>query len=66
MDTAAKPRRATRTLTVDGRDDAPSLRLMADRKAVVDGGLAFLQAVGFQLTPQATGNGGDCLMRHAP
>jgi hypothetical protein len=66
MGTAAKPRRETRTITVDVRDEATSFRLMADGKAFVECVLACLLALGFPRTHQATGDGGECLTRHAP
>jgi hypothetical protein len=65
MDTAAKPRREHRTITVDFRDEATYVRLIADGKAFVECVLAFLLALGFQLKHQATGDGAGCLTRHS-
>jgi hypothetical protein len=65
MDTAAKPRRENRTITVDFRDEATYFRLIADGKAFVECVLAFLLAFGFQLKHQATCDGGGCLTRHS-
>jgi hypothetical protein len=65
MGTAAKPRRENRTITVDFRDEATYFRLIADGKAFVECVLAFLLALGFQLTHQATCDGGGCLTRHS-
>jgi hypothetical protein len=65
MGTAAKPRHENRTITVDFRDEATYFRLIADGKAFVECVLAFLLALGFQLTHQATCDGGGCLTRHS-
>jgi hypothetical protein len=65
MDTAAKPRRENRTITVDFRDEGTYSRLIADGKAFVECVLAFLLALGFQLKHQATCDGGGCLTRHS-
>jgi hypothetical protein len=65
MDTAAQPTREHRTITVDFRDEATYFCLIADSKAFVECMLAFLLALGFQLKPQATCDGGVCLTRHS-
>jgi hypothetical protein len=65
MDTAAKPTRANRTITVDFRDEATYFRLIKDGKAFVEFVLAFLLSLGFQLKHQATCRGGGCLTRHS-
>src|SRR5918992_5152750 len=65
MDTAAKPTRANRTITVDFRDEATYFRLIKDGKAFVEFVLAFLLSFGFQLKHQATCRGGGCLTRHS-
>ena len=48
MDTAAKPTRENRTITVDFRDEATYCRLMGDGKAFVECVLAFILSLGFQ------------------
>src|SRR5215475_7001838 len=65
MGIAAKPTRENRTITVDFRDEATYFRLMTDGKAFVECVLAFLLALGFQLTHKATCRGGGCLTRHS-
>ncbi|SRR5882724_439612 len=65
MSTAAKPTRENRTITGDFRDEATSCRLIEDGKACVEWVLACLLVLGFQLPHQATGDGGECLTRHA-
>jgi hypothetical protein len=65
MGTAAKPTRENRTITVDFRDAATYFHLIADGKAFVECVLAFLLAMGLQLTHKATCRGGGCLTRHA-
>ena len=65
MDTAAKPTRANRTITVDFRDEATYFRVIKDGKAFVEFVLAFLLSLGFQLKHQATCRGGGCLTRHS-
>jgi hypothetical protein len=47
------------------RDEATYFRLSADGKACVACVLAFLLALGFQRTHQATCDGGGCLTRHS-
>src|SRR5918997_4966660 len=65
MDTAAKPTRENRTITVDFRDDATYFCLIKNGKAFVEFVLAFLLSLGFQLKHQATCRGGGCLTRHS-
>jgi hypothetical protein len=65
MDTAAKPTRDNRTITVDFRDNATYFRLLEDGKAFVECVLAFLLALGFQLKHKAPCDGGGCLTRHS-
>jgi hypothetical protein len=65
MDTAAKPTRENRTITVDFRDEATYFHLIKDGKAFVEFVLAFLLSLGFQLKHQATCRGGGCLTRHS-
>jgi hypothetical protein len=63
--TAATQTRQNRTITVDFHDEATYMRLLGDRKAFVECVLAFLLALGFQLTHKATCRGGGCLTRHS-
>ena len=65
MGTAAKPTRENRTITVDFRDEATYFHLLSDGKAFLECVLAFLRALGFQLKPKATCDGGGCLTRHS-
>jgi hypothetical protein len=60
MGPAATPTRANRTRTVDVRDEATDLCLLADGQALREGGRAVLLAPGCPHTPQATwqGSGG--------
>ena len=65
MSTAAKRTRENRTITVDFHHEATSYQLLGDGKAFVECVLAFLLALGFQLTHKATCSGGGCLTRHS-
>ena len=65
MGTAATPTRHNRTITVDFQDEATYFRLLDDGKRCVEFVLAFVLALGFQLTHTATCRGGGCLTRHA-
>ena len=65
MATAATRTRQNRTITVDFHDEATYMRLLGDGKAFVECVLAFLLALGFQLTHKATCRGGGCLTRHS-
>ena len=65
MGQAAQPTRQNRTITVDLQDEATYFQLLGDTKAFVECVLAFLLALGFQLTHQATCHGGGGLTRHA-
>src|SRR5262249_2645041 len=55
-----------RTITVDFQDESTYLQLLNDGKAFVEFVVAFLLALGFQLTHKATCHGGGCLTRHSP
>jgi hypothetical protein len=57
--------RQNRTITVDFHDETTYFQLLGDGKAFVEYVLAFLLALGFQLTHKATCNGGGCLTRHS-
>ena len=65
MDNAAKATRENRTITVDFQDDSTYLQLLSNGKAFVEFVMAFLLALGFQLTHKATCHGGGCLTRHS-
>jgi hypothetical protein len=57
--------RHNRTITVDFHDEATYFQLLDDGKALVALVMAFLLALGFQLTHKATCYGGRCLTRHS-
>jgi hypothetical protein len=63
--TAATQTRHNRTITVDFHDKATYFQLLDDGKAFVELVIAFLLALGFQLTHKATCHGGGCLTRHS-
>jgi len=65
MGNAAKATRANRTMTVDFQDESTYLQLLSDGKAFVEFIVAFLLALGFQLTHKASCHGGGCLTRHS-
>ena len=65
MATAATQTRHNRTITVDFQDETTYVRLLDDGKAFLEFVLAFLLALGFQLTHKATCRGGGCLTRHS-
>src|SRR4029453_11645259 len=65
MGHAAKPIRHNRTITVDFRDEATYFALLGTTKAFVEFVLAFLLALGFQLTHKASCSEGGSLTRHS-
>jgi len=65
MGHAAKPIRHNRTITVDCRDEATYFALLGTTTAFVEFVLAFLLALGFQLTPKASCSEGGSLTRHS-
>ena len=65
MRTTARQTRANRTITVDFQNEATYFRLLGDSKAFVEGVLAFILSLGFQLAHKATCSGGGCLTRHS-
>src|SRR6266446_48737 len=65
MRNAAHQARANRTITVDFHNEATSYQLLGDGKTFIECVLAFLLALGFQLTHKTTCQGGGCLTRHA-
>jgi hypothetical protein len=65
MGTAAKATRENRTITGDFQNETPYFQLLGAGQAVVECGLAFLLAFGFQRAHQATWKGGRGLTRHS-
>ncbi len=65
MRKTARQTRDNRTITVDFHDETTYFKLLDDRKAFVEFVLAFLLALGVQLTHKATCGGGGCLTRHS-
>src|SRR6266478_5283507 len=65
MGPTAKPIRHNRTITVDFRDETTYFALLDTTKGFVEFVLAFLLALGFQLTHKASCSGGGCLTRHS-
>src|SRR5256714_14961954 len=65
MRTTARQTRENRTITVDFQNEATYVQLLGDGKAFVECVLAFLLALGFQLTHKATCRGGGGLTRHS-
>jgi hypothetical protein len=65
MEHAAKPIRHNRTITVNFRDEATYFALLGTTKAFVEFVLAFLLALGFQLTHKASCSAGGSLTRHS-
>ena len=65
MGNATKATRENRTITVNFHNEATYVQLLGDGKAFVECVLAFLLALGFQLTHKATCHGSGCLTRHS-
>jgi hypothetical protein len=65
MDTAAKPTRENRTITVDFQNETTYVQLLGDGKAFVELVLACIMSLGFQLKHKAACRGGGCLTRHS-
>src|SRR6266404_4648035 len=66
MGNATKTTRIHRTITVDFQDKATYWHLLSDGHAFVEFVVAFLLALGFQLSHKATcPGGGGCLTRHS-
>src|SRR5262245_16262948 len=57
----AKATRHDRTITVDFCDESTYFQVLSDGKAFVEFVLAFILALGFQLTHKPTCRGGGCL-----
>jgi hypothetical protein len=65
MGTAAPPTRENRPITVDFRSEATYFELLGDGQAFLEGVIAFVMSLGFQLKHKATCRGGGCLTRHS-
>src|SRR6266496_2076405 len=65
MQNTARQTRENRTITVDFQEESAYFQLMDDGKVFVEFVLAFILALGFQLTHKATCRGGGCLTRHS-
>jgi hypothetical protein len=65
MRNTTRQTRTNRTITVDFQHEATSVQRLGDGTAVVEWVLAFLLAIGCQLTPKATCGSGGCLTRHS-
>src|SRR5712691_8296441 len=65
MRNTTRQTRENRTITVDFHNEATYYQLLGDGKAFVECVLAFLLALGFQLTHKTTCQGGGCLTRHS-
>jgi hypothetical protein len=65
MGTTAKSTRENRTITVDFQNETTYFQLLDDGKAFLEFVMAFVLALGFQLTHKATCSGGGCLTRHS-
>ena len=61
----ARQTRENRTITVDFQNEATYVQLLGDGKAFLECVMAFLLALGFQLTHKAACSGGGCLTRHS-
>jgi len=65
MRNTTRPTRENRTITVDFHNEGTYVQLLGDGKAFLECVLAFLLALGLQLTHKATCRGGGCLTRHS-
>jgi hypothetical protein len=65
MAQTTKASRQNRTITVDFQDPSTYFQLITDGKAFVEFVLAFLLALGFQLTHKATCTSSSSLTRHS-
>ena len=65
MGESAKPTRENRTITVDFHDETTYFALLGNTKAFVEFVLAFILAIGFQLTHKASCSEGGGLTRHS-
>src|SRR6266849_6444127 len=65
MRNTTRQTRENRTITVAFHNEATYFQLLGDGKACVECVVAFLLALGFQLTHKASCRGGGCLTRHS-
>src|SRR6185369_12628234 len=65
MRQTAKPTRENRAITVDFHDETTYFALLGNTNAFVEFVLAFLLALGFQLTHKASCSAGGSLTRHS-
>jgi hypothetical protein len=65
MRTTARQTRDNRTITVELQNEATDVQRLGEGQAFGECVLAFLLALGFQLTHKATCRGGGCLPRHS-
>ena len=65
MRSRARQTRENRTITVDFQNEATYVQLLGDGKAFLECVMAFLLALGFQLTHKVVCRGGGCLTRHS-
>lgn len=65
MGESAKPTRENRTITVDFHDETTYFALLGNTKAFVEFVLAFILAIGLQLTHKASCSEGGGLTRHS-
>jgi hypothetical protein len=65
MRNTARQTRDNRTITVDFHDETTYVKLLDDRRALVEFVLAFLLALGFQLKHKVACGGGGHLTRHS-
>src|SRR6266446_1492744 len=65
MAQAAKSPRQNRTITVDFNNEATYSQLLYDTKAFLEGVLAFILSIGFQLHHKSTCDVGGSLTRHS-
>jgi hypothetical protein len=65
MRNTTRPPRENRTITVDFQNEATYFQLLGDGKAFLEGVIAFVLSLGFQLKHKATCRGGGRLTRHS-
>src|SRR5438874_5104612 len=65
MRNTARQTHENRTITIDCQNEATYFQLLGDGKALLECVLAFVLALGLQLTHKATCGGGGCPARHS-
>jgi hypothetical protein len=65
MDKASKQMRTNRPIIIHFRSEATYFQLLGDGKAFLEGVIAFVMSLGFQLKHKATCRGGGCFTRHS-